>query len=74
MVRCSGGKRRTETILAAYLIKARNVLNTYQAINRLRNIRGESIQSKDQENILFSYEKHLENGRPIDRHNGYNNN
>jgi atypical dual specificity phosphatase len=48
MVHCSGGKGRTETILAAYLIKKRNVLNAYQAIKNLRKIRGESIQSKDQ--------------------------
>jgi atypical dual specificity phosphatase len=59
MVHCSGGKGRTGTILAAYLLKKRNVLNAYQAINKLRKIRGESIQSKDQENILFSYEKYL---------------
>jgi atypical dual specificity phosphatase len=61
MVHCSGGKGRTGTILAAYLIKKRNVLNAYQAIDRLRNIRGESIQSKDQENIVFGYEKYLKN-------------
>ena len=55
----SVGKGRAGTILAAYLLKKRNVLNAYQAINKLRKIRGESIQSKDQENILFSYEKYL---------------
>ena len=59
MVHCSGGKGRTGTILAAYLIKKRIVMNAYQAINKLRKIRGESIQSKDQENILFDYEKYL---------------
>ena len=47
MVHCSGGKGRTGTILAAYLIKKRIVMNAYQAINKLRKIRGESIQSKD---------------------------
>jgi atypical dual specificity phosphatase len=64
MVHCSGGKGRTGTILAAYLIKKRIVLNAYQAINKLRKIRGESIQSKDQENILFDYEKYLRSERP----------
>jgi atypical dual specificity phosphatase len=59
MVHCSGGKGRTGTILAAYLIKKRKALNAYQAISKLRNIRGESIQSKDQENTLFAYERHL---------------
>jgi atypical dual specificity phosphatase len=73
MVHCSGGKGRTGTILAAYLIKKGNVLNAYQAIDRLRNIRGESIQSKDQENIVFSYEKHLKNERSTEHHNNNNN-
>jgi atypical dual specificity phosphatase len=64
MVHCSGGKGRTGTILAAYLLKKRNVLNAYQAINKLRKIRGESIQSKDQENIVFDYEKYLSERSP----------
>jgi atypical dual specificity phosphatase len=72
MVHCSGGKGRTGTILAAYLIKKRNVLNAYQAINKLRKIRGESIQSKDQENILFDYEKYLKNERPPSTENNTN--
>jgi atypical dual specificity phosphatase len=71
-VHCSGGKGRTGTILAAYLIKKGNVLNAYQAIDRLRNIRGESIQSKDQENIVFSYEEHLKTERSTE-HNDNNN-
>ena len=71
MVHCSGGKGRTGTILAAYLIKTRNVLNAYQATNRLSNIRGESIQSKDQENILFDYEKYLKGERPPSTENKY---
>jgi protein-tyrosine phosphatase len=60
----SFGKGRTGTILAAYLIKKRIVLNAYQAITRLRKIRGESIQSKDQEGILFDYEEYLRSERP----------
>jgi atypical dual specificity phosphatase len=59
LLHCSGGKGRTGTILAAYLLKKRKVMNAYQAINKLRKIRGESIQSKDQANILFDYEKYL---------------
>jgi atypical dual specificity phosphatase len=62
VVHCSGSKGRTGTTLAAF-IKKRNVLNAYQAINKMRKIRGESIQSKDQENILFDYEKYLRSER-----------
>ena len=64
MVHCSGGKGRTGTILAAYLIKKRIVFNAYQSITRLRKIRGESIQSKEQESVLFDYEKYLKSERP----------
>jgi hypothetical protein len=32
-----------------------------KAINRLSRIRGESIQSKDQEKIVFDYEKYVKN-------------
>ncbi|MBV9176636.1 MAG: hypothetical protein JO297_06335, partial [Nitrososphaeraceae archaeon] len=49
--------------LAAYLIKKRIVLNAYQAIYKLRNIRGDSVQSKEQENVLFDYEKYLRSER-----------
>ena len=66
MVHCSGGKGRTGTILAAYLIKKGNVLSAEQAINRLSKIRGESIQSKDQESSVFSYEEYLKSQRPTD--------
>jgi atypical dual specificity phosphatase len=46
MVHCSGGKGRTGTILAAYLIKKEDGLSAGQAIGKLSSIRGESIQSK----------------------------
>jgi atypical dual specificity phosphatase len=58
MVHCSGGKGRTGTILAAYLIKKEDGLRAGQVIEKLSSIRGESIQSKDQERILFDYEKY----------------
>jgi hypothetical protein len=50
--------------LAAYLLKKRTVLNAYQSITRRMKIRGEPIQSKDQENSLFDYEKYLRSERP----------
>ena len=60
MVHCSGGRGRTGTILAAYLIKKEGVdLRADQAIQKLSKILGESIQSKDQERIVFNYDKYL---------------
>lgn len=61
MVHCSGGKGRTGTIIVAYLIKKENGMTADRAISRLSRIRGESIQSKDQEKILFDYEKYVKN-------------
>jgi atypical dual specificity phosphatase len=61
MVHCSAGKGRTGTILAAYLIKKESGMTADKAINRFSRIRGESIQSKDQEKIVFDYEKYVRN-------------
>jgi atypical dual specificity phosphatase len=61
---CSGGKARTGTILAAYLIKKESSnMTADNAIKRLNKIRGESIQSEDQERIVFYYEKYIKNQR-----------
>jgi atypical dual specificity phosphatase len=61
MVHCSGGRGRTGTILAAYLIKnEKGNMSAEEAINKISKIRGEeSIQSKDQERIIFSYEQYI---------------
>lgn len=69
MVHCSGGRGRTGTILAAYLIKKGNGSSAEQAIDKLRKTRAKSIQSKDQEDIVFSYEKYLKN--EIRKENGF---
>jgi hypothetical protein len=61
------------TILAAYLVKKDKDLGAQQAIARLRNIRGESIQSKDQERIVYGYEEYLKKSQDQKRkqENGY---
>ena len=59
MVHCSGGKGRTGTILAGYLIKKGNSLTAKKAIYKLRNLREESIESKEQKIVLFNYESYL---------------
>ena len=59
IVHCSGGKGRTVTILAVYLIKKENGMSADKDISKLKRIRGESIQSKDQVKIVFNYEKYI---------------
>lgn len=59
MVHCSGGKGRTGTILACCLIRMKSGMSAYKAVYRLRSIRGGSIQTEEQKNIVFSYENYL---------------
>ena len=59
MVHCSGGKGRTGTILAGYLLRTQNGLSAEQAISKLRNIKGQAVESKEQESILHKYEDYL---------------
>lgn len=58
MVHCSGGKGRTGTILAAYLIKKENGLTADKA--RLSRIRGEPF-SQNIKKRSCNYEKYLKN-------------
>jgi protein-tyrosine phosphatase len=58
---CSDGKGKTRTIMAAYLIK--KGASADHAINSLRMIRSESVQSKNQERIVHISKRYLETDR-----------
>jgi len=57
-VHCSGGKGRTGTMLAAYLIKVQH-LTPGDAIRQTRKGRPGSIESKKQEIRLYEYKEHV---------------
>lgn len=58
MVHCAAGKGRTGTVLAAYLVKKRN-LSAEEAIEKVRGMRPGSVQSISQETAVSMYEKYL---------------
>ena len=58
MVHCAAGKGRTGTVLAAYLVKKKD-LTAEQAIEKVRRMRPGSIQSVSQETAVTMYEKYL---------------
>jgi atypical dual specificity phosphatase len=60
LVHCAAGKGRTGTILAAYLVKEEN-LTAVQAINKIRELRPGSVQTKTQENCIEAFERYLKN-------------
>lgn len=57
-VHCSGGKGRTGTMLAAYLIKMQH-LNAEEAIKQMRKMRPGSVESKKQQARLYEYKDHV---------------
>ncbi len=59
LVHCLAGLGRTGTILACYLVKYQN-LSAEQAIQKIREERPGSIQSYPQEEIIFQFEKSLQ--------------
>jgi len=60
MVHCLAGLGRTGTILASYLVKYEN-MSADEAIEKVREMRPGSIQSYPQEEIIFRFEKSLQN-------------
>ena len=60
LVHCLAGMGRTGTLLACYLIKYRR-MSAENAIQHVREKRHGSIQSFVQEEIIFQYEKALNN-------------
>jgi atypical dual specificity phosphatase len=57
-VHCSGGKGRTGTMLAAYLIKVQD-LSAGEAIRQTRKSRPKSIESKKQAMRLYEYREYV---------------
>ena len=60
LVHCLAGLGRTGTILACYLVKYQN-LSANEATEKVREERPGSIQSYPQEEIIFQFEKSIQN-------------
>ncbi|KAI4879956.1 hypothetical protein NFI96_018373 [Prochilodus magdalenae] len=57
-VHCMHGHGRTGTMLACYLVKARNISGA-EAIKEIRRLRPGSIETKDQEQAVIMFQQHL---------------
>ncbi len=62
VVHCTVGRGRTGTMLACYLVK-RGVGPT-EAIERVRKDRPGSIETREQEGVVFAYSRYLKESRP----------
>jgi atypical dual specificity phosphatase len=58
LVHCAAGKGRTGTVLAAYLIKERD-LDAEEALFKIRMLRPGSVQSEKQEKCIEQYERYV---------------
>jgi atypical dual specificity phosphatase len=58
LVHCAAGKGRTGTVLAAYLIKERD-LDAEEALLKIRMLRPGSVQSEEQEKCIEQYERYI---------------
>lgn len=57
-IHCYAGLGRTGTMLACFLVK--QGIDARKAINQVRSVRPDSIQSEEQVRIVFSYAKSIE--------------
>ena len=55
-IHCAHGKGRTGTVLACYLIKHHN-MTAAEAVSKIRMLRPGSIETSEQEQTVFLYEK-----------------
>lgn len=63
---CFGGKGRTGTALCCYLLKYRSgEYSTESAINFVRELRPNSVETASQELFIANYERHLKGQTPI---------
>ena len=60
-VHCRAGNGRTGTVLAAFIMKEKN-LSSREAIAFVRKLRRGSVETQGQENCLVLYGQYLQNG------------
>ncbi|XP_048255435.1 uncharacterized protein LOC124115604 [Haliotis rufescens] len=53
---CAGGRGRTGTLIACYLVKEEG-LSAAAALRRTRDLRPGSVETKDQEQVIYDFEK-----------------